>query len=97
MVGGLVFEYGKAGWAIGGWLMAVVAAAVMFASSGSESGSSGSVPTTYSPSPFRTDKLKNPTFAFPTSGSGYGYTVCKDGWVSRSSGRGTCSHHGGVR
>jgi len=25
---------------------------------------------------------------------GYG-TVCKDGWGSQSSGRGTCSHHGG--
>jgi hypothetical protein len=22
--------------------------------------------------------------------------VCKDGWISHSSGRGTCSHHGGV-
>jgi hypothetical protein len=23
-------------------------------------------------------------------------TLCNDGWVSRSSGPGTCSHHGGV-
>jgi hypothetical protein len=23
-------------------------------------------------------------------------TVCRDGWVSGSSGSGTCSHHGGV-
>ncbi|NUQ99093.1 MAG: hypothetical protein HOY79_21905 [Streptomyces sp.] len=22
-------------------------------------------------------------------------TVCRDGWVSHSTGRGTCSHHGG--
>jgi hypothetical protein len=23
--------------------------------------------------------------------------ICNDGWVSHSTGRGTCSHHGGVR
>jgi hypothetical protein len=23
--------------------------------------------------------------------------ICSDGWVSPSTGRGTCSHHGGVR
>jgi len=24
-------------------------------------------------------------------------TVCADGWVSSSTGRGTCSHHGGIK
>ena len=23
--------------------------------------------------------------------------ICEDGWVSHSKGRGTCSHHGGVK
>lgn len=27
----------------------------------------------------------------------FGGAVCKDGWVSNSTGRGTCSHHGGVK
>lgn len=26
----------------------------------------------------------------------YGSAVCADGWTSRSTGRGTCSHHGGI-
>lgn len=38
--------------------------------------------------------LTKPSTA-PTFGSGV--TICSDGWVSGSKGRGTCSHHGGVR
>jgi hypothetical protein len=26
-----------------------------------------------------------------------GLTVCSDGWISHSTGSGTCSHHGGIR
>ncbi|WP_405767369.1 hypothetical protein [Streptomyces sp. NBC_01538] len=37
-----------------------------------------------------------PTLAAPTPAPGFAGTVCGDGWVSGSSGRGTCSHHGGV-
>jgi hypothetical protein len=29
-------------------------------------------------------------------GAMFGCVFCKDGWLSRSSGRGTCSWHGGV-
>lgn len=32
----------------------------------------------------------------PYSGNGGGPTLCNDGSISNSSGRGTCSHHGGV-
>lgn len=44
-----------------------------------------------------------PTYA-PYNGPGFTVTpspynapvtVCRDGWVSHSTGRGTCSHHGG--
>lgn len=39
-----------------------------------------------------------PTFTFTyTPPPNYGFTVCADGWVSHSTGRGTCSHHGGER
>ena len=31
-----------------------------------------------------------------TSCNGGDGSICKDGWFSRSSGRGTCSWHGGV-
>ncbi|MFF3085163.1 hypothetical protein ACFVRB_08950 [Streptomyces nojiriensis] len=31
-----------------------------------------------------------------TPAPGYPGTLCGDGWASRSSGRGTCSHHGGI-
>ncbi len=27
----------------------------------------------------------------------YSHTLCKDGWISSSQGRGTCSHHSGIR
>jgi hypothetical protein len=34
-----------------------------------------------------------PSFSFaPYTGP---VTLCRDGWVSHSTGRGTCSHHGG--
>jgi|694.fasta_scaffold102616_4 hypothetical protein len=33
-------------------------------------------------------------FIFPLLA--YANTLCADGWVSRSKGRGTCSHHGGI-
>ena len=32
----------------------------------------------------------------PYSGNGRGYTRCRDGKISRSNGKGTCSHHGGI-
>ena len=35
--------------------------------------------------------LPTPSFA-PYTGP---VTVCRDGWISHSTGRGTCSHHGG--
>jgi LysM repeat protein len=37
----------------------------------------------------------NPRF-IPYEGNGAGPTLCRDGTYSRSSGRGTCSHHGGI-
>jgi hypothetical protein len=39
-----------------------------------------------------------PTYArtIPYEGNGGGPTLCADGQVSGSSGRGTCSHHGGM-
>jgi LysM repeat protein len=38
----------------------------------------------------------NPVF-IPYRGNGGGPTQCRDGTYSHSSGRGTCSHHGGIR
>ena len=52
--------------------------------------------------------LLRPTFApyvaptiapwqfIPYPGNGGGPTLCRDGMYSHSSGRGTCSHHGGI-
>lgn len=37
----------------------------------------------------------NPVF-IPYQGNGGGPTLCRDGTYSHSSGRGTCSHHGGI-
>jgi hypothetical protein len=39
---------------------------------------------------------EQPTLAAPTPTPVFPGTVCADGSVSRSSGRGTCSHHGGT-
>lgn len=36
-----------------------------------------------------------PTF-IPYQGNGLGPTLCNDGSISHSAGRGTCSHHGGI-
>jgi hypothetical protein len=36
------------------------------------------------------------TLAVPTPKPALPGTVCRDGWVSGSTGRGTCSHHGGI-
>ena len=30
-------------------------------------------------------------------GSSYADAICNDGWISKSSGSGTCSWHGGVK
>jgi hypothetical protein len=38
--------------------------------------------------------LLQPTGYMRSDGAG---AVCRDGWVSSSTGSGTCSHHGGVR
>jgi hypothetical protein len=38
-----------------------------------------------------------PAVVFPTVHPAGPGIVCRDGWVSHSSGRGTCSHHGGER
>lgn len=35
-----------------------------------------------------------PTFSFPLPPMPPGH-ACRDGWISHSVGRGTCSHHGG--
>lgn len=46
-----------------------------------------------------TKVVKNTTYTpapGPSSGSRSG-AVCKDGWISSATGRGACSHHGGVR
>lgn len=48
-------------------------------------GSAGSGTTTTAPGTF-----------IPYEGNGGGPTLCRDGTYSRSSGRGTCSHHGGI-
>jgi hypothetical protein len=41
----------------------------------------------------------SPVAVAPTAGPAHtwGGTLCMDGWVSHSVGRGTCSHHGGER
>lgn len=39
---------------------------------------------------------RQPGPAPSTSAPRYGGAVCVDGWTSRSTGRGTCSHHGGI-
>jgi hypothetical protein len=36
------------------------------------------------------------TLAVPTPAPALPGAVCRDGWVSGSTGRGTCSHHGGI-
>ena len=35
--------------------------------------------------------------SFGLIGASYADAVCKDGWISKSSGSGTCSSHGGVK
>ena len=35
--------------------------------------------------------------SFGLIGASYADAVCKDGWISKSSGSGTCSWHGGVK
>ena len=37
-----------------------------------------------------------PAYFIPYAGNGGGPTRCRDGSYSHSSGRGTCSHHGGI-
>lgn len=40
----------------------------------------------------------SPTIVFPwATAPPPAVTVCRDGTVSHSTGRGTCSHHGGIR
>jgi hypothetical protein len=39
-------------------------------------------------------RVPQPTGYMRSDGAG---AVCRDGWVSSSTGSGTCSHHGGVR
>lgn len=46
-----------------------------------------------------TEVVKNTTYT-PAPGPSSGYrsgAVCRDGWISSATGRGACSHHGGVR
>ncbi|MFE9974620.1 hypothetical protein ACFYRD_28660 [Streptomyces hirsutus] len=43
-----------------------------------------------------TSSPTQPGLAAPTPTPVLPGTLCRDGWVSRSSGRGTCSHHGGI-
>lgn len=60
-----------------------------------------SPPPTYTPRP---TSVPSPSYDLPSSysptipyaGNGGGPTQCRDGSISNSSGRGTCSHHGGV-
>ncbi len=45
---------------------------------------------------FHPNPNKIPSYRVSTPQGTYHVTVCKDGWVSPSQGRGTCSWHGGV-
>ncbi|MCX5215598.1 DUF3962 domain-containing protein [Kitasatospora sp. NBC_00240] len=48
--------------------------------------------------PAQHTKVPLPTLSvIPWSTNPPGVTMCRDGWVSHSTGRGTCSHHGGIR
>lgn len=49
-----------------------------------------STPFTWAPSPTVPAPLPQPVYTGPGS-------LCRDGWVSRSRGSGTCSHHGGIQ
>jgi len=42
------------------------------------------------------NSFSNPSLNIPYPGNGGGPTFCADGSISGSSGRGTCSHHGGI-
>lgn len=56
-------------------------------------------PVVSSPVPVRTAPSPTPVPSgpyIPYAGNGLGPTQCADGTVSHSSGRGTCSHHGGI-
>lgn len=46
--------------------------------------------------PLPTTSTPPPTLAVPTPTPALPGTVCRDGWGSGSTGRGTCSHHGGI-
>ena len=53
------------------------------------------VPDVPAYTPYVPDQYSVPNY-IPYEGNGGGPTLCQDGTTSHSSGRGTCSHHGGI-